>query len=349
MKGNLRIEILDNSRDNDVIHFLDRLAQVSPAVLGYHYPIYRDMLKAIGIGEPLYISAWEGSQLVGVLPGFVKKSEKGSAYCSLPYFGPNAGVLCAPDAGKENSIHRALIGSALDYMQSQPDALTAAFYTPFLFDKFFYYEELMPEAVVVVKKTLFLDLPAARWDSKLQYDLRRAERAGLTVSSEVTLERMRFFYQIYEQNCIDYGIPLKPPQAIEYLMEGGVSEKKARCYFGYLKGKMVAGLMILYSPCTASYYIPCTLAEARTIQPGSMLIDRAIQDAKQIGIRYWNWESSPSPESGVYHFKKKWGSQTHEYRIYVQLFCDLNKLQRLGPSGLTSFFPHLYIYPYDRL
>lgn len=348
MRGNLRIETVDHSRDKELQVFLDQLAQVSPAVLGYHYPIYRDMLKAIGVGEPFYLAAWSGSQLVGVLPGFVKRSEQGFAYCSLPFFGANGGVLCGPDGAQED-IHRALIGFALEYMQTQPDALTATFYTPFLFDRFSYYEGLMPEAVSILKETLFLDLCASRWDSKLQYDLRRAEKAGLAVSSEVTPERVRSFYQIYEQNCMDYGIPLKPFQTIEFLVEKGIAAKKVQCYFGYVKGKMVAGLMILFSPCTASYYIPCTLAEARTLQPGSMLIDRAVQDARQIGIRYWNWESSPSPESGVFHFKKKWGSQASEYRIYVRVFCDLEKLRRLGAKGLSSNFPYFYIFPYDRL
>jgi hypothetical protein len=283
------------------------------------------------------------------LPGFVKRSSEGTAYCSLPFFGPNGGVLCAQDSIMED-IHRALIGYVLDFMQNQPEALTASIYTPFLFERFQCYDDLMPGAVVVPKTTLCLSLANnTLWDSKLRYDLRRAEKSDMTISTVVSPARVEFFYQIYAQNCREYGIPLKPWQTIEILVEKGIPAKRVRCYFGFLDEKMVAGLMILFSPGTASYYIPCTLAEVRTIQPGSALIDRAIRDARQMGIGCWNWESSPSPESGVFHFKKKWGSQASEYRIYVRVFCDLEKLRRLGAKGFSSNFPYFYIFPYDRL
>src|SRR4051812_34188191 len=112
----LKVTLLEKTTDAVYAAFLDRLSGKNPAVLGYHYPFYRDMLVSAGIGEPLYYGAWAGPELVGVLPGFIKKSPAGLAYCSLPFFGPNAGVLCA-GGDAESEIHRELLTTVLRYLQ----------------------------------------------------------------------------------------------------------------------------------------------------------------------------------------------------------------------------------------
>lgn len=161
----MRVELLNESHDPEYIAFLDRLGQTSPSVLGYYYPFYRDMLTSIGVGTPLYWGAWQGGELVGILPGFTRRADPGISYCSLPYFGPNAGVLCAADE-MERPVHSALIAAVLDYMHSQRDPLTASFYTPFYFDRYQCYDVLLPEAIIVPKSTLFLFLPDAMWDGR---------------------------------------------------------------------------------------------------------------------------------------------------------------------------------------
>ena len=112
---------------------------------------------------------------------------------------------------------------------------------------------------------------------------------------------------------------------------------------------MIGGLLIIHSPLTVSYYIPCTRTSARTLQPGALLINRASLDAQAHGIRYWNWEGSPSREDGVYRFKEKWGSVEGAYRIYVKAFRSLEIFRQLGKEHLARQFPFYFVYPFDRL
>lgn len=344
----MSVEVVElSSRDDaETTSFLNSLAGESVSVLGYHYPPYRDMLQSLGVGRPRYLGARRKGQLCGYLPVFQKQSASGSVLCSLPFFGPNAGVLCAQLDRKE--IHSALLGELLSLAESD-GVLSCSVYTPFRFDDFALYEESFTGAVVANKLTQYLDLSLVRWPKGVSYDLRRAQKASISVTSEVTRERLESFFEIYWQNCTDHGIPPKPRACLEFLTAAKVRGALTQVYFAIMEDKLVAGLLVVFSPATASYYLPCSAAEFRSHQPGPLLIDRAVQDARSRGIRFWNWESSPGRDSGVYAFKEKWGSQEAAYRVYCKTFQSEEKIRQLGRERIAREFPYYYVWPFERL
>lgn len=343
----ITVQVLAPEQDEALTHFLDQLGRENPAVLGYHYPFYRDMLTRTGVGEPFTLGAYQNGELAGMLPGFFRTTPVGTVYNSLPFFGPNAGVLaketCADDA------HRLLIGAVLDEIKTRQEPLSASFYTPFGFHQYEWYDRALPGALIVEKFTQYLLLEQVQWDKKIRYDLRRAESAGLKIETDISTARVEEFYTIYAQNCTEYGIPLKPRPAVEYLFGQAGMGRQVRACFGLLDDRMAAGLMVIYGPQTVSYYIPCTLPEARPLQPMTALIDQAVQQARQAGVKYWNWESSPVRGEGVYNFKKKWGSLEGRYRIYVVPMQPVDVFESLGRDGITASFPYYFVYPFDRM
>ena len=348
MSTSLTVEVLSRSNDPEYIEFLDNLGKRHPSVLCYHYPLYRDMLTNISIGEPLYLGTRLNGNLVGVLPGFVRSAEIGTVYCSLPFFGPNAGVIWANnDLSRE--CHQVLLTATLKHLQHEQNFLSATFYTPLFFDQFEYYDYFLPDAIVVDKFTHSTYLPDFKPSSSVARNIRKAKKSGVTISTEITPQNMDMFYGIYKKNCEDYGIPLKPRLAIESLLDVSDSVDCARAYFALHENSMIAGLLVLFSPLTISYYLPCALHSARSLQPGAALIHQAMQDAQQRGIQYWNWESSPSRDSGVCKFKKKWGSLESEYRIYVLPFESEKTLKQIGKENMSLNFPYFFVYPFDRL
>ena len=180
-------------------------------------------------------------------------------------------------------------------------------------------------------------------------DLRKAQKAAIEVTSDVTVERLERMFEIYWQNCADYGIPPKPRACLEFLTSKDALGSLTQVYFAMLGDAVVAGLLVVFSPITLSYYLPCSSSEYRNQQPGSLLIDRAVRDARSRGIRFWNWESSPGRDSGVYAFKGKWGSQEDSYRVYCKTFQPEEKLRALGRDRIAEEFPHYYVWPFDRL
>lgn len=341
------VKELSPSNDDEVIRFLDDLGSNTPSVLGYYYPFYRDMLTEIGIGQAVYFGGYINGELIALLPTFRKEAPPGVIYSSLPYFGPNAGVLCNHLEATAD-IHETLL-QALLHRAKQEDVSICSIYTPFMFDNFDLYDSVMPEAIHVEKFTQYLELNFDTRSKNFGRNLRKARREGVQVCKEITAERIDAFYKIYEQNCTDYDISLKPKKCIELLVDEALIGKHTDIYFAYHEEEMIGGLLMIWSPLTASYYIPCTLSESRTLQAGPLLIDHALQDARTRGIRIWNWESSPARESGVFRFKKKWGSLEGSYRIYVQTFQSREVFQKLGRKGILQHYPNYFVYPFDLL
>ncbi len=344
----MTMKVTELSKDDDpaLTTFLDSLAQSSASVLGYHYPFYRDMLVSLGLGDPLYLGVYDGAQLVGILPSMVRRSAHGLAINSLPFFGPNAGALSSAEGKRE--VHQLLVDELLRRAEAEK-ALSCSVYTPFLGDAEDVYASAFQGGARVDKLTQYLRLDRIQWSAEVRRDLRHAEQLGVTVTTNITQTRLDAFYAIYETNCQDHGIPLKPRRCIDELTRPAVLGKRTHMYLALVEGRVIGGLLMIWSPATASYYIPCSDRAFRTSQPGSLLIDHAARHAQQAGLRIWNWESSPDRESGVYRFKKKWGSEECTYRVYCRSFAGTDKLAELGRERIASEFPYFFVWPFDRL
>jgi hypothetical protein len=343
---NIEIEELNADHDAEVEMFLDHLSLETPAVLAYHYPFYREILTALDVGRPLYLGARLKSELVGLLPALVRETEVGMAICSLPFFGPNAGVLCAP--GRLSSIIHFELISHLLMRARAAKAISCAVYTPLLSTDFSKYDEFLPDAVVD-RFTQVNEIGNAQWNGFIRNRLRRAERLAVQVSTDHTPSRFDQFCSIYSQNCRDYGIPLKPRACLERLVAIDVLERHSRIYYAIQNNDVIGALLLLHSPAAVSYYVPCTRHDARNLQPGTLLVDRAFQDMRALGVRIWNWESSPSRDSGVYDYKRKWGAVENGYRIYVWCCRGKDYLRCVGTDQLVQNFPYFFIFPFDRL
>ena len=156
-------------------------------------------------------------------------------------------------------------------------------------------------------------------------------------------------FDIYQQNCIDYNIPPKPKECIRYLINEGRVNPHVKTYVAILNEKIIAALIMIYSPATASYYLPCSIHEYRSYQPTTYLINHAINESVSRGIKYWNWESSPSKDSGVFKFKKKWGSLDGNYKIYVKLYKEVDFYRKFGQESISNLFPYFFVYPFNKL
>jgi hypothetical protein len=343
------IERLSSQSEREYIHFLHNVGARSAAALAYHHPSYlRTLCQVLGCEDrTLILRDAHTGNIIAALPGLLKRSDAGAVYNSLPFFGPNAGVM-STDPSYDAVAHQQLLNHALE-IASREAAWSAVFYTPLFFNDFALYDQNVGSAAVVVEKfTQWLHLPdSPNWSAKLKYDLRKADASGVRVVKDVSSQQLGDLWWIYLENCRDYGIPAKPRQFLDTLI-AGVSTIYST-YVATVGEQVVAGLIVLWGPRTVSYFLPCTRHDFRSLQPSTALIDAAIRDAIQRGVDTWNWESSPSRESGVYQFKKKWGSVEQNYRIYVVPFRDERDFVKLGRERIVENFPYFFAYPFDRL
>ncbi len=342
-----RVEKLIDDYDDKLEDFLNKLSEIDPCVLGYHYPFYRKMLKRIGLGESFYLGLFEGDKILAVLPGFIKTSDLGKVYSSLPFFGPNSGVLCINEKRIEYTKE------ITNYLLNVLDAdgfISASIYSPFLSnmdEETHIMKDKFP--LEIEKFTSYIDMKELSVSSKIRYDIRKSEKAGVIVSDGISDEKIDQFYKIYLQNCADFSIPMKPKGCIEELLKEALNKKNVSVYFAELDNVVIGGLIMIWSNSVASYYLPCALNEHRSLQPNTLLINQALNDAIEREIKYWNWESSPSEESGVYKFKKKWGSTDVQYKIFLKAYKEEQFFKNLGMEEISKAFPHYYVYPFHKL
>ena len=182
------------------------------------------------------------------------------------------------------------------------------------------------------------------------YDIRKSLKSNVLVSTEITQDRIDALYFIYIQNCNDFGIPEKPKTCIEILCnQSSNSKDNVTVYFAELDGVVIGGLIMIWSKSVASYFLPCSLNEHRSLQSNTFLISIAIEEAKKRNIKIWNWESSPSVESGVYSFKQKWGSVNSDYNIYIKPLKEEQFFLDLGKTQIASLFPNYFVYPFTNI
>jgi len=341
----LKINTLEDEFDSDINQFLDGLSKSDNCVLGYHYPFYRDMLRKIAIGEPYYIGLYEEDHLVALLPGFIKSTELGKVYSSLPFFGPNAGVLCQSERRIECT--KQIMKFLLEEVDKE-DFISSSWYSSFLSDSELEDELLTGEFPITIEKfTSYVEMENFNLSSKIRYDIRKSEKAGVTIANKIDSNKIDELYNIYIENCNDFDIPIKPKKCIELLAEEAVNGDHVSVTFAEIDGKVIGGLIMIWSKSVASYYLPCALNEYRTLQPNTLLINHAFSEASERNIRIWNWESSPSKESGVYQFKKKWGSVDRAYKVFIRPNKEKIFYQNLGSKKISDHFPNYFVYPFD--
>jgi hypothetical protein len=284
-------------------------------LLGYHHPRYQALLTGILKDELRCVVATHTEDGVcGVLPYRIGQSRYGAVLNALPFFGCGGLVAIKPHSAA--TVETALL-TTFKQRTLAPDILSAAFYTPFNTNPSPWLPLLKPDQVTV-KFTQYLPHDAMQsWPKKRVADLRRAAARGFVVRPATRADADRIA-DIHSQNCRDAAIPAKPRAFIAEtlaLCDELGAQSPMRWLAAMHDGQVVAALLYGLGPETGSYILPCAEAAERTHQPNVLLMDVAIRQGLQNGMRHWNFESSPAWNDPVFKFKERWGAVTAPFAV----------------------------------
>jgi hypothetical protein len=79
-----------------------------------------------------------------------------------------------------------------------------------------------------------------------------------------------------------------------------------------------------------------------------LLALHSIRWAREQGFRHYNWQPSP-PDSGVYRFKRQWGSRDVRYSYLTRITGDPEPFLRSTPDVIASAYRWHFALPFDRL
>jgi lipid II:glycine glycyltransferase (peptidoglycan interpeptide bridge formation enzyme) len=355
---NIRIEYLDEFSEASY----ERLLLSVKTTLIYSSLNYRNFLQRIlEDSKSHYLLAYDGEELVGALPAFVKfNNSYGNILNSLPFYGSNGSPIISPRCHNPNDVKETLL-RAFHELGLHYQVVTSTLITNPL-------EQHNPDEGVLnstwkdVRIGQFTQLPSEWYDEddlqshlmksfhkKTRNSIRKAEKNNVIVAHSSSLETLKKMAAMHQENVESIGGLAKPWPVFAAINKTFTYDQNYRVYTAERNGELIAALLVFFYNQTAEYFTPTTLEGARFYQPMSLLIFEAMKEAAKRGYLYWNWGGTWITQSGVYKFKSRWGTQDRRYYYYIQEYNKDNPLRELTAQEIQTEFPYFYVLPFKTL
>lgn len=245
---------------------------------------------------PLYLQAEDSVGQMAILPSFLVRSRLfGTVVTSMPFL--DAGGPC----GTSPELRRALVTSLIEEAAQRGAGLIELRCTvPVEF----------PMTATGDKVNLFLPLPKdpgglwRRLDPKVRNQVRKAERAGLSVEVGRSM-LLDEFYETFAQNMRDLGSPVHARGFFQAVLDAFGDQTRIALV---RKGeKAIGGLIALAFKDSLIVPWASSLRPYLSLCPNMLLYWETLRSACIEGFRRFDFGRS-SRDSGTYRFKRQWGA-----------------------------------------
>jgi Acetyltransferase (GNAT) domain len=353
----VQIDLLTGDQEANYEKFLQ---SIDSSLLYASLP-YRDFLRCILTeSQDRYLVAYKSGEIIGALPLFVKRNVKlGNLLNSLPFYGSNGGVITPPGAPEALAVKRALIQSFYE-LASEESAVAATLISNPLDAESAFYEANIEYSLRDERIGQLTPLPAqsdealelqealmALFHQKTRNCVRKAQRSKIGLRHSDSIEDLRALFLLHSQNMVAINATPKPWSIFTTIRETFVYDRDYRIYVAEKDQQVIAALLIFFYNRTAEYFTPATLEPYRVLQPMSLLIFEAMQEAVRRGLTNWNWGGTWLTQGGVYHFKKRWGTVDRRYFYYTRVFDD--SIMKCSKELLLQEYPYYFVVPFGSL
>jgi len=309
---------------------------------------YRNLLKALTDSKDFYLVAKERNKILGVMPTMLKMSKYGNILNSLPFYGSNGGAI------SNNKTIKNMLIDAFNAIAVKLQAVISTMVTsPFEKDLDIYesseYDYKGMRIGQITKLPDSEDRLMPLFHQKTRNMVRKAYKEGINFDCKQDGSALDFLFDTHRQNMQAINLPFKNREFFNLVSKIFEYGKDYKIYVANLNGMKISALLLLYYNKTAEYFVPATVANHRNLQPNSLLIHEAMRDAIKRGFKYWNWGGTADYYSGVYHFKKHWGTIDRLYYYYTKVHGNLSDIKKLGKNGILKKYPYFYVMPFDRI
>jgi hypothetical protein len=145
--------------------------------------------------------------------------------------------------------------------------------------------------------------------------IKRAERDRLRYDDGTSEELLLKFYRLVVRTRRRQGMPPQPLSWFRNLV--ACVGDKAKLRLASYEGKPVAGILTICHKSTMTYKYACSEPEFHKMGPMQLLIWRAIQEAKEIGLAEFEMGRTDWRNEGLLTFKDRWGC-TRATLVYLR-------------------------------
>ncbi len=342
----MKIECIDNSDQQELVQYALR----NSASLIYGTPRYLTLISKHLAAYAGWLIAKQNKEIVGLLPFIKKDGPLGPVFNSLAYYGSNGGVI-QHETNEEAKI--ALIKEFYEMAKKAKSVSATIITNPLLNDFDFYHKhthyDLLDERIGQITHFPSISKPEDllhSFQDPRPRNIRRALREGIVVERRQDHDALYFLYSTHVANIESIG---GIPKKLEFfqLLKETMNEAEWTIYVGKTKEEPIAALLLLYFNRTVEYFTPVIREAHRNKQALSLIIYQAMLDAITEGYENWNWGGTWLTQTGVYDFKKRWGTTDYPYYYYIKLFNNIVKTQT--KEALLEAYPGFYVLPFSKL
>ncbi len=180
---------------------------------------------------------------------------------------------------------------------------------------------LYPTTPVQPLRTILLDLTPdeatllAQMKEKWRYNIRLAERKGVTVRNAQTVDDVKAWYALLQTTSMrdDFGV-----HTLDYYVRAWEifsARQQVRLLLAEYEGELLAGIFVSCFARQGIYLYGASSNERRNLMPNYLLQWEAIRWAKREGATLYDFWGIPATEdedeamAGVYRFKRGWGGK----------------------------------------
>lgn len=155
--------------------------------------------------------------------------------------------------------------------------------------------------------------------SKTRYNVRLAERKGVTIKEDCTKDDLKDFYQILMETCERDNFLVRPYSYFEELWDYLVEKGYAKLFMAEYEGKYIAGTLVFLFGHKAIYIYGASSNAHRNVMPNYLIQWTMIKWAKENGAKVYDFRGVPgnltedNPLYGLYRFKKGFNGDYVEF------------------------------------
>jgi len=349
MSSNIFVTVYEGLKApcGNILEFLDSLEFV-PA---QHDPRWSQVYAKLDNEEFYIIVAHENGNIVGVSNFTVFNGPMGSIIHANPYMG-YGGCSCAPQ--KEIEVIHALMTALLKWAQKSGcitasvgtppfneklhDSYIAEFKPDYIYKKFYQYNYLDQHPVEKI---------GSRHRQRILNEIRLAESSQVKVTWATDRAQVEAWCDIYEEHHIRIGARPIPRELHLGIWDTFGTVGRAPLNLAYKGEQLLGGVMFVIGRGIVDAFSAGFNSEGMDLHAGVLTYNKAFNTFLEAGTQRFNWQSSPSRDSGVYKFKKRWGALEGQYLILTKVLGNAEVFTSKTLSEVRDAYGAHFVLPYS--
>lgn len=307
------------------------------------------MIAPLGPDEPIFLLCEDDGQDIAGLPLYLYSPPSGSILTSVPQAGPLGGIfhLTGLSPEKQSEAYRCLLDAAKEIAAREKCLTLTVISNPFRNDRDLYERFLQPEWVLE-NFTQYLDLsePAQRSHGH-RNNLNKAKKRGFRVEVCTTDSDFNRWYDIHCERHGEIGATPLDHRLLYGIFKQSGPLQKSRLFLVRFEQEIAAGALLVYHQKIADVFMLSVSKKFMEDKPNFVAVDESIGWASQAGVEIYNWQSSENRRSGVYDFKRQWGSRDIPYFFLTKCTGAVEDLKRIGSGSMKVAYKGHYVLPFQ--